>query len=205
MNISTCILSFFSLFSLFFSISSLHLNAVPHWHCQHLLIIIRHELFKHGRQMTWRDGRKDVCIPYMYTVYVCMCVWVCAGLKRHWKSDMNRWQAAGIILLLIYPCVHGCALHTCMCILCLHMLVPACVQCTHECVCTWMNVWWCEDMSSSRWNALTDLKQGPSHFHSPSWRALSEISHRIKFRFHHCYTQLDPLPAFLYPVLDVWN
>ncbi len=102
-----------------------------------------HKLFKCQRQTTWTEGRKET---------------VCVYAKLTWQKDMNRWQAADIIPLLMsdlpicprvcssymymyfvhtYGCGCMCAVHTwtCMCV-CVSVFVQ-------------MNVWWCETWAAA--------------------------------------------------------
>ena len=54
-----------------------------------------------------------------------------------------------------------------------------------------------KDMTSSRWNVFRVQKGGAFSFSLSFMAFTEEISHRIKFRFHYCGAQLDPIPAFL--------
>lgn len=100
-----------------------------------------------------RLGRKEgnMC------VYSYICVSACPVTCQ---KDVNRWQAADLILLLI-SALPMCPLHTSLCVLCIHTSVGACVQYMYQHVCVWMKVPWCEDMSSSLWNV--EFKEASSN------------------------------------------
>lgn len=142
---------------------------------------ICHELFKCSRRTTLKKGRKCVCM-FIY-ICVCMCCWIDLA-ERHEQVTGSGYNPSSDVKFT-HVCT-GVLLHTCTCILCIHTVVGACVQCIHERVCVdeCVMVWGHEQQPSE---CSCRVKGGPSHFHSPLWRAPSKISHHIKFIFHDCY------------------
>lgn len=129
------------------------------------------------------EERKEMCVYVYIYICVCMCCWIDLA-ERHEQVTGSGYNPSSDVKFT-HVCT-GVLLHTCTCILCIHMVVGACVQCIHERVCVdeCVMVWGHEQQPSE---CSCRVKGGPSHFHSPLWRAPSKISHHIKFIFHDCY------------------
>ena len=139
-------LSFF--FSCFSCVSLLFSFVDPHLHCQHLMASVTSYLNAPGKQLGRKEGRKEG------NECVCLCI-VCDLAEGHEQVTGSGYNPP--FWCQIYPCVHGCALHTCTCVLCIHAGVGACVQCIHErmCVCVCVCVWTCDGVRT--WAAAVGM------------------------------------------------
>ena len=140
-------LSFFSCFSL--SLSHPFSFVDPHLHCQHLLASVTSYLNAPGKRLGGKEGRK----------WVCMFMYVCDMAEGH-EQVTGSGHNPPLLMSDLPMCPRVCFAY--MYVYFVHTRGCGCMCAVHTwtCVCVWMNVWWCEGMSSSRWNALAQLEGG---------------------------------------------